>query len=120
MSIVAQAHWIAAPCVGPSKGVSMPRNERKFWPPLSKHIHILGEIRKVTHDMYTTSALYLYEKSICRGDEPEEQPTVRIVAMIGACNGIRCTICGEFVDWSETPTDTYQRLMSHYPRSKDV
>ena len=97
----------------------MPRKERKFWPPSNKHIHIMGEIRPVVRGIGTISSLYLYEKSICRDDEPAELPPARIVAMIGACSGIRCTICGVFVDWDEPPMEAYARLMGHYPH-KDV
>ncbi len=120
MSIVAEAHWTPAPSAGPSKGVkSMPRKERKFWPPLSRHIHILGEVRQIMHGQGVISALCLYEESVCRGNEPTDVPPVRIEALIGACNGIRCTICGEPVYWAEPPTDAYERLLGHYPR-KDV
>lgn len=94
----------------------MPRRERKFWPPVTKHRHILGDVRPVMHGIKEISALYLYESSICRDDEPVDEPVVRIVAAIGACTGIRCTICGEFVDWEEPPAEAYARLMGHYPR----
>ncbi len=89
-----------------------------YWPSVKRHPHILGEIRKVMHGAGSTSALYLYEQSVCRGNEPIESPPARATAMIGACNGIRCTICGELIDWAERPSVAYERLMGRYPRMK--
>ena len=91
--------------------------DRKFWPNGKKHIHVLGEVRRVAHGEGTISALYLYESAVERGSEPAEPPPARVRAMIGACNGIVCTICGAAVDWCEPPTEAYERLMSHYQRN---
>jgi hypothetical protein len=93
----------------------MPANERKYWPTVKKHVHILGEVRRVVHGTGKTSALYLYQDSVERGDEPTELPPARARAIIGACSGITCTICGQLVDWEEPPTEAYLRLMAHYP-----
>lgn len=93
----------------------MPANERKYWPTVKKHIHVLGEVRQVKHGSGNTAALYLYETSVVRGDEPAELPPARARAIIGASSGIRCTVCGESVDWEEPPTEAYLRLMAHYP-----
>lgn len=93
----------------------MPANERKYWPAKKKHIHILGEVRRVVHGKGTISSLYLYERSVCRGEEPAELPPHRGRALIGASEGLVCTICGEEVDWDEPPTEAYKRLMEHYP-----
>lgn len=92
----------------------MPADERKYWPAPHKHIHLLGEVRRVAHGSGTISALYLYETSLARGSEPTELPPARVGAVIGACSGIVCTICGEKVDWDEQPSDAYLRLMARY------
>lgn len=91
-----------------------------YWPSVKKHIHVLGILRWVVHGTGRIRALYLFEKSLCRGDEPAELPPARVEAMIGACSGIRCTICGEIVDWTDPAAESYARLMGHYPRAKDV
>lgn len=91
-----------------------------YWPSVKKHIHVLGVLRWVVHGAGRVRALYLFEQSVCRGDEPAELPPARIEAVIGACSGIRCTICGETVDWTDPATESYKRLMGHYPRLKDV
>ena len=97
-----------------------PATKRTYWPPEAKHIHVMGEIRKVErHGSGRIAGLYLYEKSVCRGDEPSELPPARAHAIIGACDGIECTICHELVDWTEPPLESYVRLMGHYPRSKN-
>lgn len=93
-------------------------SKRSYWPPQSKHIHVMGEIRRVKHGTGSISALYLYEKSVKRGFLPKELPKCRVEAMIGATNGIVCTICGDRIDWGEPPSEAYLRLMSHYPRVK--
>lgn len=92
--------------------------KRTYWPSEKKHIHVLGEIRKVEHGAGRISALYLYETSVCRGDEPAELPPARIKSMIGACAGIECSICHERVDWTEPPAESYLRLMGHYQESQ--
>lgn len=94
----------------------MPANERKYWPSAKKHEHVLGEVRRVKHGVGEISALYLYEQSTMRGEEPTELPPARIEAMIGASSGIVCTICGERLDWVEPPSEAYVRLVAHYPR----
>lgn len=96
----------------------MQANRHRFWPSRKKHVHILGEVRRVAHGTGTISALYLYEQSVCRGDEPAALPPARARAIIGECNGIVCTICGAVVDWVEAPTEAYLRLMERYPREE--
>jgi len=93
----------------------MPANDRRLWPSPKIHEHVLGEVRRVTHGVGTISALYLYEKSTERGDTPSELPPARARAIIGACSGIVCTICGKWVDWNEQPSEAYVRLMEHFP-----
>lgn len=95
----------------------MPVSERKYWPTPAKHVHVLGEVRRVRHGKGVMTALYLYQASVERGDEPQELPPARAKAVIGACSGIVCTICGQEVDWTEPPSEAYLRLMSHYPAS---
>jgi hypothetical protein len=92
----------------------MPATERKFWPKNKKHEHVLGEIRKVSRGDQKITCLYLYEQSVERGNEPAELPKPRISAIVGACNGIVCTICGESLDWIEPPSVSYERLFSRY------
>ena len=93
----------------------MPANERRFWPNIKKHVHVLGEVRRVKHGTGSTASLYLYEESVLRGKEPAELPPARARAIIGASAGLKCTICGQTVDWDEPPTEAYLRLMAHYP-----
>lgn len=95
------------------------KSKRTYWPTEKKHIHVLGEIRKVQHGAGRIASLYLYEVSVCRGDEPAELPPARIQSVIGASDGIRCTICGALVNWTEPPTESYLRLMGHYEERID-
>lgn len=96
----------------------MAKKRRLYWPLPTRHVHVLGEIRRVKHGTGTISALYLYETSVRRGAEPKELPKARARAIIGAVNEITCTICGALLDWGEPPTESYIRLMEHYPRTK--
>lgn len=92
----------------------MPAGEKRYWPTAKKHEHVLGEVHRVVHGEGTISALYLYEQSVMRGDEPTKLPPARVKAMIGASDGIICTICGEALNWLEPPSEAYFRLMSRY------
>lgn len=94
----------------------MPANEHKYWPPRKKHVHILGEVRRVKHGTGTISALFIYEESVCRGHEPAELPPLRARALIGACGGLICTICKAEISWDEPPSEAYQRLMLRYEK----
>ncbi len=94
----------------------MSSSKRHFWPSPKKHSHVLGEVRKVEHGNGRIAALALYETSVCRGEEPADLPPLRASAIIGACSGIVCTVCHELIDWTEAPSETYERLMSHYPK----
>ena len=96
----------------------MSATERKFWPAIKKHEHVLGEVRKVAHGEGTISALYLYEQSVERGAEPAELPKARISVMIGACSGIICTVCGQPVNWVEPPSEAYERLFTRYQKDE--
>jgi hypothetical protein len=94
----------------------MPPEKRKFWPTIKKHVHILGEVRRVAYGSGTIASLYLYTTSCERDQEPAELPPARIRVIIGAAREIVCTICGDLVDWEDPPTDAYLRLMQRYPR----
>lgn len=97
----------------------MPISNRQYWPPEKKHRHVLGEVRRVIHGSGIIASLYLYEQSVARGEEPAELPPTRIRAMIGACSGIVCSICGEAVNWDEPPSEAYVRLMGRYVSEKE-
>jgi len=98
----------------------MMQTSRRYWPTLKKHVHILGEVRRVAHGQGAIASLYLYETSRERSDEPEELPPARAKVIIGACKEIRCTICGELVDWEEAPTEAYLRLIRHFVKVESV
>lgn len=90
----------------------MPTINRTYWPDPARHVHVLGEVRRVQYGSGRISALYLYDQSVIRGSEPIELPPARIRAMIGLCRDIRCTICDAKITWEDPPTEAYLRLMA--------
>jgi hypothetical protein len=80
-------------------GVNMPANDRRPWPSLTKHQHVLGEVKIVMIGQSKVRALMLYEQSVERDQLPAELPELR-GRVIGDQDRIRCTICQRPVaDW---------------------
>lgn len=77
----------------------MPANERRFWPAIAKHEHVLGEVKTILIGNTRVRALMLYEASVQREQVPAELPALR-GRVVGDMDQIRCTICGRPVaDW---------------------
>jgi hypothetical protein len=77
----------------------MPARERRFWPRAEVHEHILGEIRWVEVGRSRVRALWQYEQSVERNQEPDDLPDTRS-RIIGDVDAICCTICKRPVaDW---------------------
>lgn len=77
----------------------MPMNERRFWPRVAVHAHVLGEVKRVMVGNYQVRVLMLYEQSVDRDALPENVPVIR-GQLLGDMDEIYCTICRKSVaDW---------------------
>lgn len=89
----------------------MPANERRFWPRLDVHRHVLGELAYMYIGQTRVRALMLYETSVERDQIPAELPTLR-GKVIGDVDGLVCTLCGKSVaDW-HISDDAIEALIS--------
>ncbi|MBI5951884.1 MAG: hypothetical protein HY865_09520 [Chloroflexi bacterium] len=89
----------------------MPANERRLWPRVKVHKHVLGELKYIYLGERRVRALMVYEEAVERNNVPQEMPSLRM-RLVGDAHEIRCSICKcNVADW-DAGEDAIQELLS--------